>query len=57
MTLERLIDLALSSDYLDIFSDNCEYTQLHTFEDTWKDLLQTKLEDLDLKHISAPSPL
>ena len=51
MTLERLIELALTSDYLDIFTDNNEYTQLHLFENTWRDLLNEELEDLNIKKV------
>lgn len=56
MTLQRLIDLAISSDYIDIYSDNCEYTQLHTFEDIWKDFMNEEIENIQISITNPPSP-
>ena len=55
MTLQRLIDLALDSDYIDIYSDNCEYMQLRSFEVIWKDFMDKELEDIQLS-IVHPTP-
>lgn len=47
MTLDRLFDLAYMCEYIELE----EFGDIKEFRETWRDLLDTQLEDLHLSRL------